>query len=317
MHIYELSKENIALAKAEAEAILGIKGKLKGNLLLSDAYDKTLVSRAAYTRRSYLMLFSCMKTHLERRSKTFGWQSNFKKDYSLRIRGEHDKDAEKKLASIIWRNLKEPKVNLECANTRYEVFIFGKNAYVCKLLEENEDDFEMRKAHKLAKLHPTAMHPKLARAMVNLTGAKKGDTVYDPFCGSGGLLIEAGLMGMKTKGYDNNDHVLVKCKENLERIGIRNYKLYRGDSLKLKTKMNYISTDMPYGRGTKKLSEGFFQKAFETVGRNIGIRAVIGIPSDIDYKAFLRRNKLREIFNTTVYLHKSLSKRIITVDPIL
>ncbi len=44
------------------------------------------------------------------------------------------------------------------------------------------------------------MSPKLARCMVNLTGVKENDLVLDPFCGTGGILIEAGIMGARVIG---------------------------------------------------------------------------------------------------------------------
>ena len=49
-----------------------------------------------------------------------------------------------------------------------------------------------------------ALHPPVAAAMALLAGLQPGQTVLDPFCGSGTLLIEAGLRcpGLDLQGYD-------------------------------------------------------------------------------------------------------------------
>ena len=40
----------------------------------------------------------------------------------------------------------------------------------------------------------------LSRLLVNLAGVREGQTVFDPFCGTGSIAVEAALMGMKTIG---------------------------------------------------------------------------------------------------------------------
>jgi tRNA G10 N-methylase Trm11 len=46
------------------------------------------------------------------------------------------------------------------------------------------------------------LSPKLAQTMINISGAQKGDMVYDPFCGNGRVVEEALLMGCKSFGSD-------------------------------------------------------------------------------------------------------------------
>ena len=61
-------------------------------------------------------------------------------------------------------------------------------------------DFNKRKPQHRPFFKPTSMHPKIARLLVNLAHVKAGNTVLDPFCGTGGILIEAALMKMKVSG---------------------------------------------------------------------------------------------------------------------
>ncbi|HBR80399.1 MAG: putative DNA methylase [Candidatus Uhrbacteria bacterium GW2011_GWE2_45_35] len=58
--------------------------------------------------------------------------------------------------------------------------------------------------------------PKLARMMINLSGAELDNTVIDPFCGSGTVLMEAALMGFsKIIGGDISEKAIKDSKANL------------------------------------------------------------------------------------------------------
>ena len=58
--------------------------------------------------------------------------------------------------------------------------------------------------------------PKLAQMMINISGAKKEGTVWDPFCGSGTVLQEALLMGhKKVFGSDNSPKAVADSERNI------------------------------------------------------------------------------------------------------
>ncbi len=67
--------------------------------------------------------------------------------------------------------------------------------------------------------------PKLAQIMLNLCCAQKGETILDPFCGTGALLMEAALMGAKPLGSDINPKMVEYTRENLKWL----YKEYAMD----------------------------------------------------------------------------------------
>ena len=59
--------------------------------------------------------------------------------------------------------------------------------------------------------------PKLAQIMINLAGRDLSQgVVYDPFCGLGTVLMEAGLMGYNSVGSDIAQENTQKCYKNLE-----------------------------------------------------------------------------------------------------
>lgn len=67
--------------------------------------------------------------------------------------------------------------------------------------------------------------PKLAQAMINLArGAcqlTRPTNLLDPFCGTGVILQEAGLMGLTTYGSDNNPRMIDYAQTNLDWLARR------------------------------------------------------------------------------------------------
>ena len=58
--------------------------------------------------------------------------------------------------------------------------------------------------------------PKLAQMMLNIAGANTSDILLDPFCGSGTILQEAALMGVKSlHGSDSEAKAVKDSQENL------------------------------------------------------------------------------------------------------
>ncbi|MGC9330008.1 MAG: TRM11 family SAM-dependent methyltransferase, partial [Candidatus Hinthialibacter sp.] len=58
--------------------------------------------------------------------------------------------------------------------------------------------------------------PKLARILINLVRTKTTATLLDPFCGSGGIVTEAGLMGLQAVGFDKSEKAVEDTKRNWE-----------------------------------------------------------------------------------------------------
>jgi tRNA (guanine10-N2)-dimethyltransferase len=80
--------------------------------------------------------------------------------------------------------------------------------------------------------------PKICRTLLNLAGARPGDTVLDPFCGTGTLLMEAAMLGMKCIGVDIDGDQVHGTKTNLiwfgRDIGQRvEFDVFRGDARNL------------------------------------------------------------------------------------
>ena len=125
--------------------------------------------------------------------------------------------------------------------------------YLCiQEFQSDRHEMEARKAPLRPFFSPVSMHPKFARFMVNSLSLKPGAAVLDPFCGTGGILIEAAKLGYRITGNDISLKMFKGVKLNLKYMGISDYKLYNKDflDLKLDEKINGIATDLPYGRNS-------------------------------------------------------------------
>ncbi len=133
------------------------------------------------------------------------------------------------------------------------------------------DLFEKRKVGERPFFSPISLHPKYARALINLTGAVKGSTILDPFCGTGGIAIEAAEMGMKVIVSDFDPHMVAGTAENMQFYGLELYDsdiLDIGDIAEKWSDIDVVVTDPPYGRSTKTGGEdltGMYSRSLKTV----------------------------------------------------
>jgi tRNA (guanine10-N2)-dimethyltransferase len=133
----------------------------------------------------------------------------------------------------------------------------------------DRSSFEQRKVDNRPFFSPVSLHPKYARALVNLARASNGENLLDPFCGTGGILIEAGLIGAKLVGSDVKEEMIEGCRRNLQKYGVRS-SLYRsdvGEIGKHVENVSSIATDPPYGRSSTTMKEdlnSLYERSFSS-----------------------------------------------------
>jgi len=102
------------------------------------------------------------------------------------------------------------EIDLEYPDNEIIIVLSEDSVFVSLLKRRVErEGFSERKPPERSSVHPSTMQPELARAMVNLSRVSDGDDFLDPFCGVGGILIEAGLVGTKPVGVDIDSELLV------------------------------------------------------------------------------------------------------------
>jgi tRNA (guanine10-N2)-dimethyltransferase len=301
---------------AAAEAFVVTNGKRIA--LISDEILIADISHAAFSRlglvhAAYEFLFVCNARQLERAIA----RTNFQKHYrtSFKVTTHHTTPAAgQRTAQLVAARLRNGKADMRNPRSWFHFFFLKSKVVAGKMLWANTEDFESRKVHRWPAPHPTGTHPQLARAMVNLTGIERGELV-DPFCGAGGTLIEAGLMGLKPVGSDIEPTVLAKAVKNLEGYGIKNYKLMRKDARTLSEPVNHLVADLPYGRNTPKIGlEELYLEFLQRLKKILKGRAVLGFPNTIPHKPLLKKAKLKLLDEFDWYINRKLSKKIVVVE---
>lgn len=179
--------------------------------------------------------------------------------------------------------------------------------------------FRLRGPKLRPAVHPSTMRPMLARCMVNLARVRPGDLVLDPFCGVGGILIEAGLMGCRVLGLDVDRELVKGCLRNLRWIGVEPVGLAVGDARRPPfTGFRTFVSDLPYGRSAKtgglhpmEILEDFLDAVSPLVDR--GVYTCIGVAGlRLTGEVFMKRRfKLVEVHR--VKEHKSLVREILVL----
>ena len=126
------------------------------------------------------------------------------------------------------------------------------------------DDWVERKAPHRPFFNPVSLDPKLARAMVNIA-CPNGGYFLDPFCGTGGLIIEGILCGMDCFGSDLAWPMVIGTRDNAiwakERGGAGSYEIRNGSATDLSNiwdgPFDGFAFDPPYGRNAWKSADGF------------------------------------------------------------
>lgn len=226
---------------------------------------------------------------------------------------------EKEIGNIIHKsvgakaNLRNPDKLLYGVLTE-NVFIFGKN-----VRRSERKTLGLRKAKFRPFFIPSSMNPPLARAMVNLSRARPKGIFYDPFCGAGGLLIEAGLMGCKLIGSDIDIKMVLGTEKNLKHFNLEDWNILQSDAKNLTiNKANSIATDPPYGGAAstkgirrEKLIAGFIEE-IAGISSSVGY-ICMGAPSTIDLEELVKEAGLQTVEKHLVRAHKSLTRQIIVL----
>ena len=191
------------------------------------------------------------------------------------------------------------------------LFFFG-----LKLAEIRPGVFVERRPSRRPFFHPTSMPAKLARCMVNLTRPEPENLIFDPFCGTGSLLLEAGLMGYQTIGADVQKRMILGARLNLTHYGVEPQALIVSDALNSPVRRaDRIATDPPYGRSAttlgldvKRLVSDFLQECPEILPRKGYI--CLATPKSLEVRSLGEDAGLKHLESHFIYIHRGLTREI-------
>ncbi len=310
-YIGVLSGEHNKIPLAELEAVIGT---VSNDYSVMEKKNKTVFFRAGdidFSRLAYTKEVSEMV-------KKFSIDSipdlkDIDIDGSFAVRPyiiEGDCVDKRELAAKIGEKLggKNNYVDLEEPENVFRAFVTENKVFLSRKVFENDgESFEERRSHLRPFSSPVSLHPKLARCLVNLSGVKNGNFLLDPFCGTGGILIEAGMIGVKVKGIDKDPKMVKGCIRNLEHFEIKEKEIIEGDAFEKMLTIgdaDVIVTDLPYGRASKKnLGMEEMVKNIIENGKKIGTDRIVFMVNKEelcglkpDFKYFVHRSLDRYIY---------------------
>ena len=224
----------------------------------------------------------------------------------------------------IWKKFENPKVDLKNPNSRFlflhnnlakEQLIFAVQIY------ENEKDYLRR----MPKLRPIAMpytlKSDMARASINLLNISSG-RMLDPFCGIGGILLEASQMNFDIIGNDISWNDLGYLKENFNfffpekqlpflTLSDSRTRIFDENSI------DGLVTDIPYGRACRKLGVDLYENFLinAKIYLKPNARMVVIFADFVEFKEVALKyfNQVKQIDQ---YINKSMTRHILVLENI-
>ena len=165
------------------------------------------------------------------------------------------------------------------------VALFSETAALGWLEAETDRGFGARRPTEKPFFQPGSMAPADARALANVAGAGPGARILDPMCGTGGVLVEAGLVGSNVVGVDAQAKMVAGARENLDHYLETHYledgyAVARGDATRLPfadDAFDGVVFDAPYGRQSKVENDSLSALVGDALAeaRRVAARAVV------------------------------------------
>ncbi|MFX0087594.1 MAG: DNA methyltransferase [Candidatus Hodarchaeota archaeon] len=229
------------------------------------------------------------------------------------------------LGTLIQKENPGKKVDLENPNEKFIVILSQHGVWFGKLLLKSlRNEIRLRTSHNRPFFHPSSMNPILQRTMINLAALKPGEWLLDPFCGTGGTLLEASRLGIRSVGVEIDRRMIWGASRNLVRD--QEFSKYThlifGDATHLCFKnqsLSAIVTDPPYGTAASTQGLDILELLLKFI-QDINLmlkpfsRIVFAVPSDIDIENHVSQIIRADFKIFYQYVHRSLTRKILVFE---
>ncbi len=334
-----LSGENPTLPASELEALLQAEGysyrnlRRSGQLVRVDAAHEcvpAVVVRSAYVKEGCLELAKAegdWKQLIKEIEKT-SFDGSLPPGSTIAVRatgtGEVRIDvprAEREVGASLLNNVGDLRVRLDNPSHRLRV-VCGEGFSLIGLVlgQRRGKEFYGRRASRRPFFLPTALQPKFARCMVNMARVSRGDSLLDPFTGTGSLLVEAGLIGCRAVGLELKHWI---CRGALKNLG---HYLTDYDSpivadarrAPLRFGWDAIVTDPPYGRSSttlglspERLLEEFLPEAYGCL--RLGGYVCMTVPHEMGLEEVAAGFGYQLVERHTIFIHDRLTRKLLVL----
>jgi len=317
--IFELSGENPTLPFAELDCIGNVLDQ-RLQVAIVESPDPALASRLAMTQVVSEFLGECEPTVPSFTKLLKELSIETLHPFAGRVKKIHGGCLEKNPCSqreferLIGTMISGP-VSLANPEVEYRAILSEDRCYFGKMLcTIDRGAFNARNPGRREFFHPGVMMPRMARTLINLACIPAGDIMLDPFCGTGGILIEAEMLGIQSIGSDFDPMMVDGSVRN-----VTSSHLLLADATALpfaEGTLDGVVTDFPYGQSVciKKTDtmDNLYADALNEIRRVLktGHRAVVVTHRDISgiaqhHMTILQQHEQR--------VHKSLTRRILVL----
>ena len=325
-YLFELGGENTELGKIEALELLSNEN-YKPKLILdetsiitidvSNIIKPKIIRRLGMTKRISKILHQDKDIHLEKVVDKIPILDIGQRTFAIRQIGNQLK-SEKKIATLLGEKI--PKHNkTHLSNPEVKILYYTGIKTIISIWDSKlETYYKKCLKHHISNrpfFSPISIHPRIARSMINLANCSDGDSIIDPFCGTGGMLIEASDMGINSFGIDIMKKMVDYSIGNLEHFGLES-KVTEGDIADIhKYKFNAIVTDPPYGISTTTLGEGIeklMTRCLELFAKKLKSKQRLVMA--VSNPKLTQNNNYTIIHQFEWYIHKSLTRHILVME---
>jgi tRNA (guanine10-N2)-dimethyltransferase len=317
--IFELSGENPTLPFAELGCIGSILDQ-RLQVAVAECPDPKTTCRLAMTHRVLEYLGECEPDLAAFEILLRDLSLETRQTFAGRVKkvhencNDHNPSSQKEFERMIGTMISGP-VCLKTPDVEYRAILSEDRCYFGKVLFTfDRGSYDVRNPGKRNFFHPGVMMPRMARTLVNIARVKQGEKILDPFCGTGGILIEADMVGAHAIGSDFDPLMVSGSRQNIPGAD-----LMLADATHLPFRdhcVDAVATDFPYGQSVciKKADtmDMLYGDALNEIQRVLkkGKRAVVVTHCDIssiaaEFFTVLERHDQR--------VHKSLTRRILVL----
>lgn len=313
--ICELWGEHSDIPRAEISC-LGTVIDHQTQVAVAEIADPSQLDRLAYTHRVMRYLGECEASEEAFIRMLTALSLTADKPFCGRVKkmeNHHLRTPSTRLEQLIGRFVKG-SVSVSAPVLTYRAIVSGDRIFFGDVIWEIErGPYHDRKPGNRKFFHPGVMMPRMIRALVNLSHAMPGEIVLDPFCGTGGTLIEAEMLGCTAVGSDADPFMIQGTRLNLPgsravTADVRFLPFADGS-------VDHIVSDLPYGQSVLIIGSGLddlYHHALSEMRRVLkpGNRSVIVAHQDIRpiVSGFFR---IDEYFEQRV--HRSLTRRVLVI----
>jgi tRNA (guanine10-N2)-dimethyltransferase len=224
---------------------------------------------------------------------------------------------ERWLGGVVLSSYPNLKVDLSSPDIVIQAYITESGIYAGPLLSRLKySKLEARRPKMRPFRHPSALMPRLARCMVNLTRVRPPGWIVDPFAGTGSIPMEAADMGYRVLAIELKRWIARGCLANLKWSGYaERVELICGDATAppLRGRFQGVATDPPYGRSTQlsdRNIERLYLSAFSSIAELLepGCRIVTAIPQQRVNPSLLEEIGFRLLEQHPIRIHSSLTR---------